>query len=118
MGKGKKKNSKKDQVSDDLLDAAALSVKKFRKVTKQITKLSTGQKIVGGIVLIAAGLTYLAKQDFEADETPAPEPHSHDHALAHHHKAKPFAVEEHAASDEAGHAPRKPRKSIAAKHES
>jgi hypothetical protein len=62
MAKGKKKHSKKDDVSDDLLDVAALSIKKFRKVTKEIGKLSTGQKIVGGLALAAAGLTYLAKQ--------------------------------------------------------
>ena len=49
---------------------AALSLKKFRKVTKEISKLSTGQKLVGGIALVAAGLTYLAKQ--QPDEaTPA-----------------------------------------------
>jgi hypothetical protein len=62
MAKDKKKHSKKDDVSDDLLDVAALSIKKFRKVTKEIGKLSTGQKIVGGLALAAAGLTYLAKQ--------------------------------------------------------
>jgi hypothetical protein len=62
MAKGKKKHSKKDDVSDDLLDVAALSIKKFRKVTKEIGKLSTGQKIVGGLALAVAGLTYLAKQ--------------------------------------------------------
>jgi hypothetical protein len=62
MAKDKKKHSKKDDVSDDLLDMAAMSIKKFRKVTKEIGKLSTGQKIVGGLALAAAGLTYLAKQ--------------------------------------------------------
>jgi hypothetical protein len=62
MAKDKKKHSKKDDVSDDLLDVAAMSIKKFRKVTKEIGKLSTGQKIAGGIALAAAGLTYLAKQ--------------------------------------------------------
>jgi hypothetical protein len=62
MAKDKKKHSKKDEVSDDLLDMAAMSIKKFRKVTKEIGKLSTGQKIVGGLALAAAGLTYLAKQ--------------------------------------------------------
>lgn len=67
MGKDKKKHAKKDQLSSGLLDVAALSVKKFRKVTKQIGKLSTGQKLVGGMALLAAGLTYLASQ-----ETPAP----------------------------------------------
>jgi hypothetical protein len=62
MAKDKKKHSKKNEVSDDLLDMAAMSIKKFRKVTKEIGKLSTGQKIVGGLALAAAGLTYLAKQ--------------------------------------------------------
>jgi hypothetical protein len=66
MAKDKKKHSKKgkkDEVSEDILDTAALSIKKFRKVTKQIGKLSTGQKLVGGIALVAAGLAYLATQD-------------------------------------------------------
>ena len=117
MGKGKKKNSKKDLVPDNLLDAAAVSIKKFRKVTKQITKLSTGQKLVGGIVLVAAGLTYLAKQDFDAAEEPGVGPHLDEH-LPTHHKAKPFAVEEDATSANASHAPKRGRKSIAAKHES
>lgn len=65
MGKGKKKHSKKADVADDLLDVAALSIKKFRKVTHEIGKLSTGQKVVGGIALLAAGLTYLAKTESE-----------------------------------------------------
>jgi len=69
MPKDKKKHAKKDELSDDILDVAHVSLKKFRKVTKEIGKLSTGQKLVGGIALLAAGLTYLAKQ--QADETPA-----------------------------------------------
>jgi hypothetical protein len=76
MAKDKKKHSKKDDVSDDLLDMAALSIKKFRKVTKEIGKLSTGQKIVGSLALAAAGLTYLAKQPSTAssDKASAPTP--------------------------------------------
>lgn len=66
MSKGKKKDSKKGNQSD-LLDEAAVSLKKFRKVTKQLTKLTTGQKVVGGLALLAAGLTYLAKQQGETD---------------------------------------------------
>ncbi|MDF7814401.1 hypothetical protein [Hymenobacter sp. YC55] len=66
MAKDKKKHSKKGIQSDDLLDEAAIALKKFRKVTKQIGKLSTGQKIVGGIALLAAGLTYVAKKQAEA----------------------------------------------------
>lgn len=61
MAKDKKKHSKKDSLSEDILDVAAVSLKKFRKVTKEIAKLSTGQKVVGGLALLAAGLTYLAK---------------------------------------------------------
>ncbi|WP_310392784.1 hypothetical protein [Hymenobacter sp.] len=73
MAKDRKKRSKKDGISDDLLDVAAASLKKFRKVTRQVTKLNTGQKLVGGVALLAAGLTYLAKQRGGATEpTPAP----------------------------------------------
>ena len=71
MAKDKKKHSKKDRVSEDLLDAAALSLKKFRKVTKQLTKLSTGQKVMGGIALLAAGFTYLANNKADESESKA-----------------------------------------------
>lgn len=66
MAKDKKKKQKKAEVSEDILDVAALSIKKFRKVTREIGKLSTGQKLVGGIALAAAGLAYLATQETEA----------------------------------------------------
>jgi hypothetical protein len=72
MAKDKKKKSKKDKASEDILDTAALSIKKFRKVTKQIGKLSTGQKLVGGIALAAAGLAYLATRD--SSDVPADNP--------------------------------------------
>ena len=72
MGKDKKKHSKKDKASDDLLDIAALSLRKFRKVTKEISRLSTGQKLVGGLALAAAGLTYLATR--ETDDVPVTVP--------------------------------------------
>lgn len=72
-----KKHEKKDKVSDDILDVAALSLKKFRKVTRQIGKLSTGQKLVGGLALAAAGLAYLAQQKTDAaGEAPAAKPDS------------------------------------------
>ena len=70
MSKGKKKHSKKNKGTDGILDVAALSVSKFRKVTKEIGKLSTGQKLVGALALAAAGLTYLATQQAGA-ETPS-----------------------------------------------
>lgn len=71
MPKDNKKNSKKGSKSNDLLDGAARSLKKFRRVTKHLTRLSTGQKLVGGVALLAAGLTYLAKSQAAA-EAPAP----------------------------------------------
>ena len=70
MAKDKKKDSKKDPVAENLLDVARTSLKKFRKVTREISRLSTGQKLVGGLALAAAGLAYLATLD--SDETPAP----------------------------------------------
>ncbi|MDB5271357.1 MAG: hypothetical protein JWP58_4397 [Hymenobacter sp.] len=63
MGKDKKKHSKKDKDSEDILDTVAQSLKKFRKVTKEISRLSTGQKLVGGLALAAAGLVYLATRE-------------------------------------------------------
>ena len=69
MGKDKKQRSKKDKASNDMLEVAAQSLKKFRKVTKEIAKLSTGQKLVGGLAIAAAGLAYLATR--ETDDAPA-----------------------------------------------
>ena len=68
MAKDKEKHSKKNDLSDDLLDTVALSIKKFRKVTREIGKLSTGQKLVGG-------LAYLALRPASADEASASAPH-------------------------------------------
>ncbi|GAA4392674.1 hypothetical protein [Hymenobacter koreensis] len=60
MGKKKKKHSKRhDSVSEDLFDATALSIKKYRKVTNQIARLSPTQKLVGGLTLLAAGYLYV-----------------------------------------------------------
>lgn len=63
MPNARKKHSKKDASSADVLDLAYASLKKFRKVTREIGKLSTGQKLVGGLVLAAAGLAYLATRE-------------------------------------------------------
>ncbi|TGD81642.1 hypothetical protein [Hymenobacter wooponensis] len=71
MAKHKKKKHKKkgmDAVPDDVLDAAVLSIKKFRKVTNEIAKLSLGQKVVGGLVLAAAGLIYLDQRKGNDEE--------------------------------------------------
>ncbi len=62
MANDKKKNSKKDDKHNDVLDNTAKTIKKFRRVTKHMTKLTTGQKVVGGVALLAAGLVYLAKK--------------------------------------------------------
>lgn len=100
MAKDKKKHSKKDDVSDDLLDMAALSIKKFRKVTKEIGKLSTGQKIVGGLALAAAGLTYLAKQTpATGDKTSPPIPSSPDATATETAKSKASASRRKHTSD-------------------
>lgn len=59
MGKKNKKHKKQDSVSDDLFDLTALSIKKYRKVTNEIAKLSPTQKVVGGLALLAGGYYYL-----------------------------------------------------------
>lgn len=93
MAKSKKKHSKKDKASANILDMAALSVKKFRKATREIGKLSTGQKIVGGLALVAGGLAYLVRQRTEEAE-PAP---------AHRHASRKLAASHPGApADEGG----------------
>ncbi|MCC3156567.1 hypothetical protein LJ737_04915 [Hymenobacter sp. 15J16-1T3B] len=59
MGKKHKKKKKQESMSDDLFDATALSIKKYRKVTNEIAKLSPLQKVVGGLALLAGGYFYL-----------------------------------------------------------
>jgi hypothetical protein len=73
MGKNKKKKDRKkvkDAVPDDVLDAAAVSIRKFRKVTHELSKLSTGQKLLGSLVLVAAGLIYLDQRKDEDGNNP------------------------------------------------
>ncbi|MDQ2772870.1 MAG: hypothetical protein M3Y54_20490 [Bacteroidota bacterium] len=65
-GKKKKKHSKKDKSSTDVLGLTYLTIKKFRKVTKQVGKLSTGQKLLAGAAMAAAGLAYLAAREPDA----------------------------------------------------
>lgn len=60
--KKKKKPGKKDAGADDMFSVAAQSIKRFRKVTNEIGRLSTGQKLVGGLALVAAGLIYLEQR--------------------------------------------------------
>lgn len=59
--KKKKKHARQEAVSDDLFSATALSIRKFRQVTDEIAKLSTGQKLAGGLALVAAGVIYLER---------------------------------------------------------
>lgn len=62
MGKNKKKkHAKSHGISDDLIDSTAMSIKRFRKITNEISKLSTGQKLVGSMALLAAGYLYYDK---------------------------------------------------------
>ena len=99
MAKDKKKHPKKDKASEDLLDAAAQSLKKFRKVTKQLSKLSTGQKLVGGLALAAAGLAYLATREPDAaaeaatETDPLREPEANAHRGRKHRKSLPAQSE-------------------------
>jgi len=108
MAKHKKKQAKKDSVPDNFLDVTALSIKKYRKVTNEIAKLSPVQKLVGGLALLAAGYVYLnkVKNDNSAgsllselkglfpqalpDKTPLPAPKQDqgtvEQAVAPHHK--------------------------------
>lgn len=108
MAKHKKKHSKKkDKVKDkvakavpgDLLDAAALSVRKFRKVTNEIAKLSLGQKLAGSVALLAAGLMYLDQRKGSADEKPRHPPKFEWPRLAEAQETS--ATEEPAAEDAA-----------------
>jgi len=61
MGKHKKKQSKSNSLPNNFLDVTAISIKKYRKVTNEIAKLSPAQKVVGGLALLAAGYVYLNK---------------------------------------------------------
>ncbi|MBC6607569.1 hypothetical protein H8B13_12135 [Hymenobacter sp. BT188] len=64
MGKGKKKGSKKaKKLEKDMLDVAAESIRKYRRISNEIGKLSTTQKLFGGVGLLAAALTYLANKE-------------------------------------------------------
>ncbi|PJJ53274.1 hypothetical protein [Hymenobacter chitinivorans] len=69
MAKDKKKSAKKgkDKSAASPVEGAVKVLRKFRKTTRAVGKLSTGQKIVGGVALLAAGLTYLAKKHAEEE---------------------------------------------------
>lgn len=69
--KKNKKHSKKDMGSTHILDLTRIIIKKFRKVTREIGKLSPGQKLMGSLAVAAAGLAYLAARD-SSDEAATP----------------------------------------------
>ena len=73
MSKAKKKGSKKSKPSKDLLDTASRTLKKFQRVSKLVGKLTTTQKVVGGLALAAAGLAYLASQAGGQDAASSPQ---------------------------------------------
>ncbi|UOQ78794.1 hypothetical protein MUN84_09795 [Hymenobacter sp. 5516J-16] len=118
MAKHKKKHSKKkgkdkskDAVADDVLDAAALSIRKFRKVTNEISKLSLGQKLAGSVVLLAAGLIYLDQRKGSGSEKPQHPPKFEWPRLA---EAQETSATEEATTEEAAASsvsPAPPRKS-------
>ncbi|GAC1383895.1 MAG: hypothetical protein NVS3B25_30860 [Hymenobacter sp.] len=66
MGKGPKKRPPKAALSAGLLDVAAVTLKKFRRVTKQVRHLSTTHKVFGGMALLGVGLAYLVSRPQEA----------------------------------------------------
>lgn len=109
--KDKVKNQLKEAVPDDVLDAAALSIRKFRKVTNEIAKLSLGQKLAGSVVLLAAGLIYLDQRKGSGREKP---PHSPKFEWPRLAEAPEAAATEQADEDEVAASPvtpARPRKS-------
>ena len=60
MSKSKRKGFKNSKPASELLDSAALGLKKFRRFAKQVKKLSTSQKVVGGLALLAAGYAFIS----------------------------------------------------------
>lgn len=84
MGKNKPKGSKKSKVTLDLLNSATDGLRKFRRFTKQVSKLSTTQKVVGGLAVLAAGYALITKASPpEADsQTPAVDEHTPPAALS------------------------------------
>ena len=72
MSKNKNKGSKKNKPSPELLDTATVELKRFRRFAKQVRKLSTAQKVVGSLGLLAAGYAFLATRTPNAAPTVAP----------------------------------------------
>ena len=62
MGTGTKKSPGGTTLSAGLPDAAAGTLKKLRRVTKQVRRLSTTHKVLGSMALLDAGLAYLVNR--------------------------------------------------------
>ncbi len=88
MSKSKNKGSKKEKPASDLpasnfLDSATVSLQKFRRFAKQVKKLSTTQKVVGSLALLAAGYVLISnstpneappKRQLPVGQSPTPPP--------------------------------------------
>ncbi|WP_201978068.1 hypothetical protein [Hymenobacter rubidus] len=72
MSKNKPKGSKKSRASNDLLDAATVGLQKFRRFAKQVNKLSTTQKLVGGLAALAAGYALITNTSPAETSTEVP----------------------------------------------
>ena len=71
MSKKMNKGSKKNKASGDLLDTATAELKKLRRFAKQFKKLSTTQKIVGGLAVLAAGYALINNTSSDEEATEA-----------------------------------------------
>lgn len=113
MGKKSKKKDRKkvkDAVPEDMLDAAALSIRKFRKVTQELSKLSTGQKLLGSLVLVAASLIYLDQRRDEDGRTPEEQDATHNWPRLAEAKTTPATAAPDEPPKPVPAAPRKSRK--------
>lgn len=72
MSKSKNKGAKKEKPSGDLLDSATVGLKKFRRFAKLVKKLSTTQKVLGSLALLAAGYALITKSSPDEAPTEAP----------------------------------------------
>ncbi len=110
--KKKKKHARQEAIADDLLSSTALSIRKFRQVTDEIAKLSTGQKLAGGLALVVAGVIYLERHRIgQAVEAVTPDRASWPRLLTNTAATATEEVADEASADaSAAHKNRKPAK--------
>lgn len=72
MSKNKNKGSKKNKGARDLLASATARLQQFRRLAKQAQKLSTPQKVMGGLGLLVAGYAFLTRRTPVKSPTQAP----------------------------------------------